>query len=166
MHSLQFPDVKDFMSRLLTTECFDAFLLSEASITTFTTFHIDGSFHKDYFGLSQDQTALPAGSVLTWRLIRPFFYELVKGRHTPLNFKLVFRLADYNTEKLLEQSGIQLAVNDVAGLFLNIHYNGKEVFGTTGTSLHIFTLDKSLDFAWDTMVEKFFRQRQIPFLSI
>lgn len=151
------------MSRLLTTECFDAFLLSEATITTFTTFHIDGSFHKDYFGLSQDHTTCPAGSSLTWRLIRPLFYELVKGRHTPLNFKLVFRLADYNTEKLLEQAGIPLTVNDVAGLFLNIHYNGKEVSGTTGTSLRIFTLDKSLDFAWDTMVEKFLRQRKIPF---
>lgn len=166
MHSFQFPDVKDFMSRLLTTECFDAFLLSEASITTFTTFHIDGSFHKDYFGLSQEQTACPAVSTLTWRLVRPFFYDLVKGRHTPLNFKLIFRLADYNTEKLLEQSGIPFTSNDVAGLFLNIHYNGKEVFCTTGTSLRLFTLDKSLDFAWDSMVEKFLRQRQIPFLSI
>lgn len=158
MQSLQIPDVRDFMNKLLATEVFDAFLLSEASVTTFTTFRIDGSFHREYFGTEEEDT-------LTWRIMRPLFYGLVKGKHTPLDFKIVFRLADYNVEKLLNQSGIPLHAHDVAGLFLNIHYNGKETFCITGTSLRVFTLDRSLDHAWDAMVQRFFKRQQIPFLT-
>ncbi|MDO5344619.1 MAG: DUF5721 family protein [Lachnospiraceae bacterium] len=168
MQSLKLPDVKDFMNKLLTTDAFDAFLLSEASVTTFTTFRIDGTYHKDYYGtdaelLEQDphSAAGPA-----WKLIRPLFFQIVKGKYTPLDFKLVLRLADYNVEKLLAQSGISLHSRDVAGLFFNLHYNGKEIVCTTGTSLRIFTLEKTLDLAWDTMVQKFLKQQQIPFLLL
>lgn len=164
MQSLKITEVKDFMTKLLTADPFDAFLLSEASLTTFTTFHIDGSFHKDYFGMTEEDTECSSAKFPSWKLLRPFFFDLVKGKHTPLQFKIVFRLADYNVEKLLQQSGISLTAQDISGLFLNIHYNGKEVTCTTGTSLRIFTLDKSLDHAWDSMVQKFFKQKQIPYI--
>lgn len=163
MQSLKITDVKDFMTKLLMSDPFDAFLLSEASITTFTTFHIDGSFHKDYFGTTDEDVEHSSAKFPSWKLLRPFFFDLVKGKHTPLQFKIVFRLADYNVEKLLLQSGLPLSTQDVSGLFLNIHYNGKEVSCTTGTSLRIFTLDKTLDHAWDSMVQKFLKQKQIPF---
>lgn len=175
MQSLQISDVKDFMGKLLGTDYFDAFLVSEASITTFTTFQIDGTFHKDYYDTDSSEEIQSGSSSdshpkstagLSWKLLRPHFFDLVKGRHTPLNFKIVFRLADYNVEKLLVQSGIPLHEPDVAGLFLNIHYNGKEVTCTTGTSLRVFTLDKSLDQAWDTMVQRYLKQRMIPFLLL
>ena len=164
MQSLQLPDVKDFMSRLLTTDCFDSFLLSEASITTFTSFHIDGSFHPDYFGNTEKDQNYSSSNSLSWKMVRPLFFDLIKGKNTPLDFKIVFRLADYNVEKLLLQSGIALRSQDVSGLFLNIYYNGKNVSCITGTSLRIFTMDKSLEHAWDSMVQKFLRQKQIPFL--
>lgn len=166
MQSLQLPEVRDFMSKLLASEIFDAFILSEASLTTFTTIQIDGSFHKDYYGgESEDEDdGAHAADGLTWKRMRPFFFQLVKGKHTPLDFKLVFRLADYNVEKLLVQSGVALNAGDVAGLFFNLHYSGGEITATTGTSLRIFTLDKSLDHAWDGMVQKFLKQKQIPFL--
>lgn len=163
MQSLQFPDVKDFMTKLLAADPFDAFLLSEASITTFTTFHIDGVFHPDYFG-NAERESLPDAPFPSWKLVRPFFFDLVKGKNTPLNFKIVFRLADYNVERLLAQSGVSLHAQDVSGLFLNIYYNGKNAFCTTGTSLRIFTLDRTLEHDWDAMVQKFLRQKQIPFL--
>lgn len=166
MQSLQIPDVKNFMAKLLASDHFDAFLLSEATITTFTTFHIDGSFHKEYFGDLEKEQEYPSTISPCWKMIRPFFFDLVKGKNTPLSFKIIFRLADYNVEKLLTQSGLDLHAQDVSGLFLNIHYNGKEVTCTTGTSLCIFTLDKSLDHAWDSMVQKFLRQKQIPFLPL
>ena len=37
------------MNTLLRLETFDRFPVSEASITTFTTFSIDGSLHTDFF---------------------------------------------------------------------------------------------------------------------
>ncbi len=178
MQSLQIPDTKDFMNKLLNLEVFDPFLVSEASVTTFTTFQIDGSFHSEYYGEistdtqegsaadKEDGNGTTRQAALTWRMVRPIFFDLIKGKHTPLNFKIVFRLADYNVEKLLTQSGVPVKVADVAGLFLNIHYNGKETTCTTGTSLRVFTLDKSLDQAWDSMVQRFFKKQMIPFLSL
>lgn len=164
MQSLQIPDVKDFMGKLLGSDQFDAFLVSEASLTTFTTFQIDGTFHSDYFG-AEDAGEEAAPKVLTWKQLRPHMFELVKGRYTPLNLKVVFRLADYNVEKLLAQSGVPLNVRDVAGLFLNIHFASGQITCVTGSSLRIFTLDKSLDQAWDDMVRRYLRQCQIPFLE-
>ena len=49
MIALKILDIKDFMSRLLKGEAFDPFWLVEASITTYNTFTIDGSLHRDFF---------------------------------------------------------------------------------------------------------------------
>ena len=43
MRAFQIQDVKSFMSHLLLSNTFDRFLLTEASITTFNTFFIDGN---------------------------------------------------------------------------------------------------------------------------
>ena len=42
MIALQIEHVGSFMNHLLLKETFDRFLVSEAQITTFTTFSIDG----------------------------------------------------------------------------------------------------------------------------
>ena len=40
---------KEFMTKLLTSDIFDDFLVEEATIDTFNTFHIDGRIHKDFY---------------------------------------------------------------------------------------------------------------------
>lgn len=164
MRSYQIQDIRDFMKKLLIAETFDTFLLSEASITTYAAFHIDGTFHPEYLGsdAAEALTTEQCGYTL-WKRIRPFFFELTKGKNTPLNFHLVFRLAPHNVEHLLRQSGVSFHSEDVDGLFLNIHYDGTHLNCVSGTSLRIFSLDKSLEHAWDSMLEKFFKQKEIPF---
>ena len=49
MIALPIKHVKDFMNKLLLQDTFDRFLVSEASITTFTTFSIDGQLHADFY---------------------------------------------------------------------------------------------------------------------
>ncbi|MDY3250161.1 MAG: DUF5721 family protein [Candidatus Choladocola sp.] len=164
MRSYQIQDIRGFMNRLLLTDTFDTFLLSEASITTFASFHIDGTFHPEYLSRSEAEllTSEQCGYTL-WKRIRPFFCDLVKGKNTPLHFRIVFRLAQHNVKKLLEQSGISCSVEEVNGLFLNIHYDGNDLTCVSGTSLRFFSLDKTLEHSWDSMLEKFFRQKEIPF---
>lgn len=98
-----------------------------------------------------------------WKRVRPFFFDLTKGKNTPLSFRIVFRLAPHNVAKLLMQSGISLTAEDVDGLFLNIRFDENGLYCISGTSLRIFSLDKSLEHAWDAMLEKFFRKKEIPF---
>ena len=50
MLAVQIDHVKNFMRELLLQDTFDRFLVSEVSITTFTTFSIDGQLHPDFFG--------------------------------------------------------------------------------------------------------------------
>ena len=57
MRAFQIQDVKSFMSHLLLSNTFDRFLLTEASITTFNTFFIDGHLHKDYFSSDEAEMA-------------------------------------------------------------------------------------------------------------
>lgn len=164
MRSYQIQDVRAFMKKLLISDTFDPFLLSEGSITTFATFHVDGSFHADYLDTAEAEllTTEKCGYTL-WKRVRPFFFELTRGRHTPLSFRIVLRLAPYNVEKLLRQSGLALPPDDVDGLFVNILFDGTSLTCTSGTSLRVFSLDKTLERAWDEMLEKFFRRQELPF---
>ncbi len=162
MISLHILDVKGFMSQLLLRDTFDHFYLTEASVTTFCTFRIDGHLQKDYYSSEerkQEEFSLPYSF---WKQVRPFCLELIKGKKTPLNFRITFQLSASNTEKLLRQTGTSFTSSDVNGLYLNLHYDGHSLHCVTGTSLNLFTMDKSLEHTWDEMVRKFFRSREIP----
>lgn len=156
MVSLQIKDVKNFMNRLLLSDYFDAFHVSEASFVTFATFHMDGRLKKEYYTAEEQELLhLQEQEYSTWKQLRPFCLSLIKGTHSPLEFKLIFRLSPSNTEKLLRQANLDFSLSDIAGLFVNIHFQTGSLTCTTGTSLHIFTLDRSLDRVWDCMVQKF-----------
>lgn len=164
MISLQIIDVKDFMSKLLISDTFNKFLLSEATITTGNTFTIDGHVNKDFYTPEElEDNNLADHTISTWEMLKPFCFELIKGKKTPLSFKLVFLLSPTNVTKLLEQSGISLTPIDINGLFLNIKYINNTLHCITGTSIKLFTLDKSLETEWDNMIQKFFKANEIPF---
>ena len=162
MISLHFPDLRLTTNRLFAGEDFDAFLVSEMSLSTLCTFQIDGHIPKDYY-TGEELEALPDPKQTAWKQLRPLVCGLIRGRRLPTQFKIVFRLAGYNVEKFLRQTGLPYGPEDVGGLFLNLHYNGQSLTCSTGTSLHVFDLSKNLDLEWDRMVRSFFRQKQIPF---
>ena len=171
MLALRIPDTREFMKKLLTETVFDSFVVSEASVTTFTVIRIDGSWHPEYFddgetdpdkGKDGDGKGVNP-SALSWARLRPVFFGLIRGRRTPGAFRLVFRLADYNVASLLSGSGLNFRPEEIAGLFLNISYANGEVSCTTGTSMNTFTLDRTLNHLWAEMVQKFLRREKIPF---
>lgn len=164
MISFQIQDIKDFMSRLLLSPAFDAFLVVEGSVTTFSAFVIDGRLRPDYYAKEeQEELGLNGRHFTRWQELRPFCLALIKGKRTPLGFHFTFQLSPENTEKLLVQTDSVFSPADVNGLVLNIRFENGKLSCTTGTSLKLFTLDKSLDQAWDHMVQKFFLQQNISF---
>ena len=142
MIALQIQDVKDFMSRLLIGNDFDHFWLCEASITTFSTFTIDGALHTGFFDTEEAR-------------------KLTETGRTCALWKEVFQLSRKNTEKLLLDKRSSWRSEDIFGLYLNLQYDGSSLICTTGTSVKTFTLDKSLDHIWDEMVMRFFQKQQI-----
>ena len=156
---LSISEVKEFMSKLLLSDTFDSFLFIEGEIVTFNTFSINGYLQKDFF----DKDMIPERNYSLWKELREYCFSLIRGKRTPLRFKFVFGLSEPNIEKLLRQQGLSFTPQDVQGLSLNISYDGHSLRCVTGTSMNLFTLDKSLEEAWDKMVQKFFVQKEISF---
>ena len=156
---LSISEVKEFMSKLLLSDTFDSFLFIEGAIVTFNTFSINGYLQKDFF----DKDMIPERNYSLWKELREYCFSLIRGKRTPLRFKFVFGLSEPNIEKLLRQQGLSFTPQDVQGLYLNISYDGHSLRCVTGTSMNLFTLDKSLEEAWDNMVQKFFVQKEISF---
>jgi hypothetical protein len=162
--ALQIADIKLFMKKFLLSESFDRFLLLEGSITTFNTFHIDGTLQKAYYA-AEEQEQMEHRALSYWGEVRPFCWELIKGKKTPLGFQFVFQLSKENTEKLLTNTGISsIRPENISGLLLNIRYDNGTLSVITATNLSLFTLDKTLEHAWDDMVKRFLKQQEISFL--
>lgn len=49
MTALELKVTKSIMNSLLASEQFDSFLVEEATITTYNTFHIDGHLIRDFY---------------------------------------------------------------------------------------------------------------------
>jgi len=164
LKAFQIADVKDFMKKLLLQDTFDPFRVSEVSVTTAVTYAIDGILHPEFYS-SDEANALPndGETYISWKEVKPFCFFIIKGKKTPLNFKIVFLLSRENVQKLLDMNGITIGFEDVSGLYLNCQYEKDTLMCVTGTSLRFFTMDKSLDHAWDDMVTKFFKQQGIAF---
>lgn len=166
MIALQIQDIKNFMSKLLLSQTFDNFLLVEGTITTYNTFRIDGRVHKDFFTEEEiEERGLSDREFSLWKEVKPFCLELIKGKKTPLGFKFTFQLSKENTAKLLASSGItSIQPENVSGLLINVRFDSNGLSCITATNLNLFTLDKSLEHAWDDMVKRFLKQQEISFL--
>lgn len=166
MVALQIQDIKQFMNKLLLTPAFDSFLLVEGTITTYNTFHISGRLQKSFFSEEElEAQELNDRDFSLWKELRPVCLDLIKGRKTPLGFQFIFQLSRKNTQKLLASSGItSILPENVSGLLLNIRFEHSSLCVVTATNLNLFTLEKSLDHAWDDLVKRFLKQQEISFI--
>lgn len=162
MTALRIHDVKSFMSSLLVHNIFDQFLLTELEILTFNHFSIDGRLNLDWYN-QEELEDLGSRSYSTWKETKPFAYQLIKGNKTPHSFKIVFLLGFEQLSSLLLDSQITMQSQDVNGLFINVKFENGTLSLITGTSLRMFTLDKTLEHEWDVWVQSFLKQQQIVF---
>ncbi len=168
MNSINIPssDIKKFMNCLLIKEIFDNFLLEEATITTFNTFTIDGHLQSDFY--SEDELEkLPDKTLSTWGIIKPHCFNLIKGSKLPLRFKIILKASASYTEKILSENPCGLSAKDIGGLYINIRYDNTHKSSTNTecpttsldcismASLNVFTMDKTLEKAWDKVCESF-----------
>ncbi|MDD4112986.1 MAG: DUF5721 family protein [Herbinix sp.] len=160
MISLKIKEVKTFMAMLLTNSLFDEFVLKEMELQTFTSFHVSGQLHENFFSkeeLEQRDTAV------LWGEIREIAFSIIKGNKSPLMMKIVFQLPDASVDKLIETLGGRLKSDDVGGLFLNIRFEKNELHIITGTAIKTFTLDKTLDIEWDGWVKRLLKNKGIEY---
>lgn len=156
MIAISIPEVKPFMNHLLCQSTFDAFHVTELTLTTFGSFTIDGHIQKDYYTKEEYETLYGSGYPLArWKQLRPVCFGLIKGKHTPLSFSIVFQLSRTGLDKFLSELDTSFTFSDINGLFVNLRYSEGKLTAVTGISLKIFSLDKSLESAWDAKIQKF-----------
>lgn len=162
MTAFQITSMKNFMSRLLTSDAFDCFLLEEAVISTANTFTIDGRINQDFF-IGEEEVPSPTYDFRPWSEIKGLCFDLIKGRHTPLFFRFVLHLMPEKTAALLEKEGCDTNPSEIKALVLTIRYDGSRAVLTTGTSFHSFVLSKEPDAIWDKALAKYLAGKGIEF---
>ena len=163
MISLKIEHTKEFMNKLLLHEDFDSFLVKDALIASFTTMQIEGSRNSEFYSEEEIEALGEDCDYVRWSEIKPLCLQMIKGKKTPLHFKFVFKLSKKNVAKFLQQTGLSFTEKDVSGLYFHIRFEDGKITCITGTALHIFTMDKSLDEAWDEMIKRFLQKLQLDY---
>ena len=98
---------------------------------------INHSFYSDeeWAELDEDEK-----KYTSWLVQKPYCFSLIKGSKVPSSMKIVMLLSSSATVKLLNDSEALLS------------YDADII---TGTSLNIFSLDKTLDSSFDSYIRNF-----------
>lgn len=179
MKAIKITETKNFMGILLRSDCFDDFLLADASITTYNTFTIDGrmipEFYQNDVNLPDEQ---PAYDFSCWKDLQNLCFEQIKGKRTPIRFHFVlylkpekaaalFHTAISTTDTMLlprQETASNSSIPDAFSHFvLNIKYQNGVLTLITAVSYHTFTIDKSADLLWDQYMLRFLTAQNIAF---
>ena len=138
MIALEIKITKNIMNALLLSEQFDTFLVEEAVITTYNTFHIDGHLVKNFYSSEEweqlENNELSA-TFSCWRDIRPVCFQLIKGKKTPVSFKVMLHAAPALLEKIAANPECGVAASLIRSLVLNIRYDNGKVTCITGRTV-------------------------------
>jgi hypothetical protein len=160
MIALNIPDVKNFMSKLLVQGVFDSFLLVEAELLCGIGYTIRGRRNREWYE-KEELLELSEVEYTSLGEQRGLLYQLIKGKKPPQSMKLVLLLPKENTKRFLEEIEREKDGETIEGLFLNLRYEKGEISLTTGTSLTVFTMDKTIDNGWDEWVKRFLTNLEI-----
>jgi len=169
MIAFEIKGTKNIMNSLLRSEQFDSFLVEEAVITTFNTFHIDGHLVKDFYTteeLAELEDSQKSTIFSCWNDIRPICFQLIKGKKTPVSFKVVLHAAPQLIEEIAANPECEVAANLIRSLVLSIRYDNGKVTCITGSAFTTFVMDKSVDKLWDAYMRQFLSERNLDFEEI
>ncbi len=164
MISVRISEQKTFMAKLLGSDLFDTFFLEQASIDTYNTFTIDGRIHRDFYKDLSSTEEVPSDEFSRWSRIRPICLDLIKGKQTPLSFKFILLADEAVKRAVLEKADTALSPDQIS-FGIGIRFVNGQVLVTTGTTMSIFTLDKSAEKAWDKYIPSFLENNSIKILE-
>lgn len=156
MLQLIIEDIKKLTDLLFVQETFDHFLMREAHFVTGITVDLDGQLNQDFFD-TDELSALPDQRTATWGSMKKLCVQIIKGKKLPKRFQIVLKLAEADIPAWLAKNGLNLASETVKGLFITFRYENQQLSCTSGTALSVFSLDKTLEQAWDGQMVRMFK---------
>lgn len=156
MFSGTVEELKSFMALLLRSDLFDAWEVTEAKVETFFELSVNGRLKKDFFEESETITR----DFAKWGEVKEIFFQAIKGKRLPGIFRIVLAAEQEWTEQILKECRKE---KEEAGavLYLNIRYSANGCQLISGVSHAGFTMDKTLDVAWDTALQEFLKKNGI-----
>ncbi len=167
MLAIQIKDVKTFMSKLLSGNTFDSFLLEEAQIHTFNTFTIDGHQNRDFYTKEEleDPEIFPY-EYSQWKDMKAICFRLIKGKKVPIFMKIIFHKKPEEAYTLLEEGEALEYADTLKAFVATIKFDSNGLLLTTGTSFSTFIMDRTPDLLWDAAFRKFLTAQGIDFEEI
>ena len=112
----------------------------------------------EYFDTSEQEKL--EEKYVYWGELRPTVFELIKGKRTPLAFSFTLLMTKNDTTGLLARRQVNLG-EDSPSLFLQIRFEHGAGHIVTGTARNTFSLDKSLEEAWDSEVKQLLKAMEL-----
>ncbi|QWT53173.1 DUF5721 family protein [Eubacterium sp. MSJ-33] len=153
MEIFSIDEKTEYLKELFEKEKYDSFYLYEARVKTKLDYYVNGRLNREYFD-TEEQADLP--EYVEWKDIKQIVYSYIKGKRLPIGFKIILMFNRENILRLLEMNNLPVKTEDVSALFMNVVYEHEALSVTTGTSLKIFTMDKTLEHVWDDTVKKYY----------
>lgn len=162
MLALKIKENGNFMTRLLSSDTFDIFLLNEATLKMSVTWTVDGSINASFF---EDSSAVRY-KFEEWKNIRPRMRDLIKGKQAPISFQIVLQLKPQLMETLMERSGNSGLLSTVSSFILTVRMDENGIVLLSGISRSGFTPDKNADILWDRAVCRFLDRKGIAYETL
>lgn len=156
MYSGTIEELKSFMAVLLRGELFDSWEVTEAKVETFFELSVNGRLKKEFFEESEKMDR----DFARWGEIKELFFQAIKGKRLPGMLRIVLAADRVWTERILKECGKEQEEAG-ASLYLNIRYTAGSCQIISGVSHAGFTMDKTLDTAWDEALQEFFKKNRI-----
>lgn len=164
MIALRMEDLKAFTSGLFVGNTFDSFLVREAVIVTYNTFTIDGHIKQGYYS-KEELEEKQLGELSSWESVKPVCFSLIKGKRLPGSFQITLQLQPSEVESIISGGLGGIRAEQIGGLYLNIRYEESILTCITGTSLNVFTMDKTIEREWDEAVRHFLKQAGLVYME-
>lgn len=155
---LNISEIQKTMVQLLAHTAFDEFLLEQAEIITFGKMALSGKRNADLYDEAVES------DWLYWNEVKSFVFSYIKGERTPSVMRISLKASDTLGEKMMRDSGVLAEyLEERPDLNLQIRYEKDALVVVTGITRKIFTMDKTMEFAWDQAVTRFFKELGIAF---
>ncbi len=147
MISVRIRKIGEFMKELLSADSFDGFCLEKAVIRTEVTYEIDGRVSAAF--REENTSDIP---YIPWQKIRPRLYDILKGKQTPENIRLVFQAGEALKQSLFRTLTDNDYLLPVHAFILNVLYDRDTLKLISAVSYDDFTLEKEAEKLWDAAV--------------
>ena len=156
--------IGSFMSKLLSTDCFDSFLLEEAIIRMAVTYTIDGHLNRNFYESDVWDDPMQRPFIMQpWSDARGICREMIRGKKAPSSLRITLQLKPDAMEKTLsgDKDILPGTAEAVGALAVNIRLDDTGLHLVTGVSWKSFSMDKAPERIWDRTMERFLMAKGI-----